>query len=103
MEVAVVVVVNDHNEAAVVEAAETGRDEPFVAFLEVGLIKFAVLEPGAAAVVAGEQCEHLVYLGPVGVGVGVDQHEPAGRQLDDVGILCESSRAAPDVEYFAGD
>ena len=103
VKVAVVVVVDDHNEAAVVEAAETGGDEAFVALLEVGLIDFAVLEPGVPAVVAGEKGEDLVYLGPVGVGVRVDQHEPAGRQLDDIGILCESSWAAPDIEYFAGD
>jgi len=103
VKVSVVVVVDDHNEAAVVEAAETGRDEAFVAFLEVRLINLPVLEPGVPAVVAGEQRENLVYLGPVGVGVRVDEHEPAGRQLDDIGVLRKSSWAAPDVEYLAGD
>ena len=98
-----VVVVDDDDEAAVVEAAEARGDEAFVAFLEVGLIDFAVLEPGVAAVVAGEQGQYLVYLGPVGVGVGVNKHEAAGGQLDDVGILGEPSGAAPDVEDFAGD
>ena len=103
VEVAVVVVVDDDDEAAVVEAAETGCDQPFVALLEVGLVDLAVFEPGAAAVIAGEQGKNLIYLRPVGVGVGIDQHESAGRQFDDIRVLGKASGAAPDVKDFMGD
>ena len=75
VEVAVVVVIDDHDEAAVVEAAESRRTHSLFALAQVSLIDFAVFEPGAPAIIAGEQRKDLIFLRPMRVGVGKDQHE----------------------------
>ena len=80
------------------EQAYAGGDEAAVAFGDIVLGDLTVLEPRAAIVVAGEQHHDLVFERPVGVGVAVDQEQPAGREPDDVGVLGEAPGAAPDVE-----
>ena len=99
VEVAEVVLVDDHDHAAVVQKAYAGGDEPPVALGDVVLGDLTVLEPGSTVVVAGQQHHDLVFQRPVGVRVAVNHEQPSGRQPDDVGVLGEPAGTAPDVEH----
>ena len=103
VEVAVIVVINDHNQATIVEPTQAGGNEALLASRQVSAINLAVFEPGGATIVAGQERQDLILQRPVSVDIAVDQQVASRRQDDDIGIFCETPAAAPDVEHFVGE
>ena len=60
VKVAVVVMVNDNDQASVMEPAQTRRDQALVAARQVGAVNLAMFEPGRALIVAGQQGQDLI-------------------------------------------
>jgi hypothetical protein len=100
---AVIVVIHDHHQPAILQEAEARRDQPFVPAAQIGHARLGQLEPGAAVVVARQDRQDLRLLRPMRVIVRVNQQQPALWQPDHVRVLGEAVRAAPDVEDSVGD
>ena len=103
VEVAVIVMIDDHNQAAIIQPTQAGRNQALVTGCQISAVNLAVLEPGRAIVVAGEERQNLILQRPMRVDIAVDQQVTARRQDDDIRIFSESPRAAPDVESFVGE
>jgi len=98
-----VVLIDQDDQPAILQPAQPRSHQAALALAHVMMVDNREIAPSAALIVARQEGQVLLLLGPVAVVVRVDEEEAAGGKGDDVGIFGEPTGMPPNLEHPAVD